>query len=277
MQAIVENDTYRMKYQSLAEFLYDSESAPYPVNGANKSDFDKITSDRENSWRYGTEHVNTKFFHERFEPVKGKKLCEQTIKELTASKDYRKILQLALTHKKKVSFKDYGSRIDVARAISGDDNCFIRQKTARKPIARIAINVGVSACVTEKEMLQIAKTAIPVIFALEQSGICTEVWLVAFVDELFDNSPCRIAATEICVKTAQQRFNWTMFAPFFQTGTFRHSIFLTWTRAPYKLGFGYGTPLNDTSIKRHKNFGYTSVIGNNNPGYISMIKEILNV
>lgn len=276
MQKFIKDNTYHTVYKSLGEFLHDSEHADFPSTAYrnNEDDFNNIRDSMHDSWRYGSETTQENYLTKRFDPTKGKKLCEAELRKILSSKEYKQSVALALTYKKRLNFQDEGTKISVTRAITGEERCFIKTKNAQKPTVKIAINMCVSACVEDKDLMKIATAAIPVVYALEQAGICTEIWLCAFSDETHESHDFQYTAVEICVKTAQQRFNWTMFAPMFQVGTYRHGIFLTWTMSKYQVTCGFGRPMSSSDLQSKSNYGYVTVIGNNTPGPLQTIKEL---
>ena len=269
-----------MTYRSLADFLEDTvqtcDQLPDTVHRDNLSDYQNIQESSSDSWRYGSEYSQDNYFRVRFDASKGKKLCENSLKTLMAGKEYKSLVQQALTYKKKLSYTDTGSKLSVSRAIAGEDRYFVKTKNAARPTVKIAINVGVSACVDDRELVNIAVSAVPVVYALETAGICTEIWLCCFTKSQFYNVPFKYSVTQVCVKTAQQRFNWTMFAPTFTSGIFRHSMFLTWLRQPYEISSGYGSPMDSDDIANRDNFDYAAVIGANGPGPVKQIEQIFS-
>lgn len=272
------DNLYRVSYKSLGEFFKETEDTnpPSDIHSDNVSDFNEVSSDVDSSWRYGKEVNLSSYLQRRFDPSKGKNLCETSIKNITSQKAYKSLVTQALTYKKRVSFKETGGRISVSRAIAGEDTYFITQKNASKPTVKIGINMCVSASVDDDKLVEIATKAIPTIYALEMAGICTEVWLVAASSDTFYNSGFSHTLIEVRIKSAQERFNWTTFAPVFTTGTYRHGVFLTWLRQPHEISSGYGRPMSESNIDHFKSFGYTSIIGNNAPGPISQISTVFN-
>ena len=190
-----------------------------------------------------------------------------------ASKEYKKLLEQALTYKKRVKFQDVGSKLNIPRAISGDDKYFTTYTSARKPIVKIAINICGSACVGQAEFIKVAKTAIPTIFALETAGISTEVYYCAFVDGCHEDHS-RFSATHVKIKSAQQRFNWTTFAPVFTLGSYRESIFASWAYDENRCCSGLGRPMADRYITERNNYDYSAVIGLNAVGPVDTVQEI---
>ena len=277
VQAQIINNTYRITYKSLGEFLNDTEKAPFPsdAHSDNESDYNEIRNERSCEWRYGSEKLVENYYDERFKPDKGRRLCQNDLNKMLCSKEYKDSLKIALTYKKRLNFKEEGNRISVPRALTGDDKCFITSKTSRKPTVKIAINMCVSACVDDQGLMKIAMSAIPVVFALEQAGICTEIWLCGLSTGTHEDIDHTLV--EVCIKTAQQRFSWTTFAPVFQAGTYRHGMFLTWLRAPYSATYGYGSPMRDDTMKENDNYGYVSIIGNHAPGPLETVREIFKL
>lgn len=274
----IEDETYFIKFSSLNEFLQSTgKDAVYSdAHSSNKSSIEDLIADSYNNWRFGTEKSLDVYYDKRFNPEKGKNLCKKNLDKVLSSKDYKDSLKLALTYKKKINFLDVGHKIDVSRAISGDDKYFKTSKLQKKFSVKIAINVAVSAMCDDNDLMKIASTAIPIIYALEQAGICTEVWLVAFSENTYSTYDFKYTAIEICLKTAQERFSWTTFAPVFQTGSFRHSIFLTYYNSSYETYSHLGKPLDKKDLSKKDNYGYAVIIGANAPGPVTIINEIFN-
>lgn len=278
MATKIVKDTLHITYRSLGDFFRDTKDPVFPAsaNIGNKDDYERIQNDESDSWRYGAEYTQDNYFIKRFDKTKGYNLCEAKLREVMSGKEYKSLVSMALTYKKKLKFTDNGGKISVSRALAGEDTYFVKTKNAARPVVKLAINIGVSACVSDDDLVRIASNAIPVVYALESAGICTEIWLCAFTCNLYDTNEFQYTLTEICIKTAQQRFNWTMFAPTFQSGVFRHSIFLTWLRQNYEANGGYGYPMGRDDIEGHNNYGFAAVIGANSPGPVQQIEQIFS-
>ena len=183
---------------------------PDTMHQDNKDDYERILNDSSNTWRYGNEESKDTFLKTRNDPSKGKTLCAESIKLTMADKSYKALITQALTYKKKIKYKELGSRISVPRAIGGDDQYFITSKNASKPTVKLAINMCVSAGCDDEMLMRIAKSAIPTIYALETAGICTEIWLCTFSSGAFRNDAgFDYDVTQVRIKSAQERFNWT--------------------------------------------------------------------
>ncbi len=276
MKEFIEKEVYHIVYDSLSDFFAntDMKNPPPTMNRSNKSQVDEIVGGRDSSWRYGDEDTYEKFTKERFSREKGYNLCSKRVRDTMADPAYKKMVRIARTFRKKVTFEDHGHRINVGKAISGEDKYFSVYKNSSRPIARIAINICGSACVDQESFRKLAETAIPTIYALEQAGIATEVWYVAFATGTHTESGIKHTATHVRLKSAQERFNWTTFAPVFTLGSYRNTIFLSWIFSKYEVSRGLGRPMNSSVMEEHENFGYSSVVGLNAPG---PIKEITTV
>lgn len=278
MKTKIIGDTFFMTLDSLKEFMSVS-TAPFPASGheSNKEDYNDIVNSTSSGWRYGSEQSKEKFLATRSDPSKGKTLCAESIKRTMADKSYKKLITQALTYKKKLKYKEMGSRISVPRAIGGDDQYFITTKKAAKPTVKIAINMCVSASCDDDMLMKIAQSAIPTVYALETAGICTEIWLCTFSTCAFSNCDgFDHDVTQVKIKSAQERFNWTTFAPVFTTGAYRHTFFLTWLSQAYRLNDGYGSPMRESTMKEHDNYGYHAIIGNNAPGPVELVTQVFS-
>lgn len=242
----------------------------------NTSDYEDVFSDRCSSWRYGSEQYKDEYLKTRFDPKKGKRLCQDDIKSTMASKDYRSIISQALTYKKRLKHRDMGSKISVPRAISGEEQYFVTTDSAQRPTVKIAINMCVSCGCDDDMLMKIARSAIPTVYALETAGICTEIWLSTFSVETHFDVPFEYTVSQVRIKSAQERFNWTTFAPVFTTGSYRHGFFLSWLCQPYKIASGYGHPMSTDIMSQHDNYGYAVIIGNNTPGPVDLVKEVFS-
>lgn len=250
---------------------------PETAHQENKSDYDSILQESSSGWRYGSENSKDKFMATRSDPSKGKTLCAESIKKTMADKSYKKLITQALTYKKKLKYKEMGSRISVPRAIGGDDQYFITSKKAAKPTVKIAINMCVSAGCDDDMLMKIAQSAIPTIHALETAGICTEIWLCTLSQGAFRNDiGFQYDVTQVRIKSAQERFNWTTFAPVFTTGAYRHTFFLTWLSQKYEMYGGYGSPMRESDMRDHDNYGYHAIIGNNAPGPVELVTQVFS-
>ena len=276
MKRFIKEDTYHIVYENLHEFFTQTNPATPPptTNRNNQSEVDDMS--HESSWRYGDEKQKDNFYHIRFDPSKGKKMCAEAVKKTMADGTYKKLVRQAMTYRKRIKFEDHGFRMNVSKAISGEDRYFGVYKNARKPIVKIAINICGSACVGQEQFRKVAETAIPTIYALETAGIATEVYYTAFVDgchrdEKGNTIPHTI--THVKIKSAEERFNWTTFAPVFCLGSYRESIFMSWIGSQYETNGGLGKPMPDYRIESHNNYGYTSVIGLNGVGPVTVINQ----
>lgn len=272
-------DTFFVTLDSLKEFFSVSTNDQFPSTGHpdNENDFNELIKEEKSSWRYGSEYTKNDFLKTRTDPAKGKRLCEESIKSTMADKSYRKLITQALTYKKKIKYKELGSRISVPRAIGGDDTYFITAKNSAKPTVKLAINMCVSAGCDDDMLMSIAQSAIPTIYALETAGICTEIWLCTFSCHAYDNNKgFHNDVTQVRIKSAQERFNWTTFAPVFTSGAYRHTFFLSWLIQEFRLMGGYGSPMSADTMKEHDNYGYAAIIGNNAPGPVKLVNEVFS-
>jgi hypothetical protein len=194
-----------------------------------------------------------------------------------ADKSYKDLISQALTYKKKIKYADTGSRISVSRAIAGEDNYFVTRSNAQRPTVKLAINMCVSAGCDDDMLMSIAKSAIPTVYALETAGICTEIWLCTFSTQAFHNHDnFQHDVCQVKIKSAQERFNWTTFAPVFTTGSYRHGFFLAWLRQKYRMNSGYGCPMYSGIMEEHDNYGYTAIIGGNAPGPVELVNQVFS-
>jgi len=273
----MKDDTYHIVYENLHEFFTETnpDTPPSTMNEDNESEVRDMKHDP--SWRYGDEKNKSKFYDVRFDPSKGKNMCAEAVKKTMADGTYKKLVRQAMTYRKRIKFDDHGFRLNVSKAISGEDRYFGVYKNARRPTVKIAINICGSACVGQEEFRKVAETAIPTIYALETAGIATEVYYTAFVDKCHNDEnghdiPHTI--THVKIKSAQERFNWTTFAPVFTLGSYRESIFMSWIGSEYDTNSGLGRPMPDHKIEAHDNYGYTSVIGLNGVGPVKVINQV---
>ncbi len=277
MVRYTENNTRHIIYDSLGDFFQntDVKNPPSTMHSDNKSEHSSIASRGDRSWRYGDEG-NMDTFHEvRFDPDKGKKMCAEQVKKTMADKVYKDLIKQALTYRKRIKYEDHGFRLNVPKAISGEDRYFGVYKNSRKPVVKIAINICGSASVDQDAFRKVAQTAIPTIYALETAGISTEVYYTAFARGTHDGA-ARYTATHVKIKSAQQRFNWTTFAPVFCLGSYRESIFLSWIYDENEVDSGLGRPMDDSTLRSMNNYGYTAVIGLNAVGPVSQVTEIFS-
>lgn len=276
MIKLKEKDVFHIKYDSLNDFFKNTNiNEPFSgMHSGNKSDYNDIKSDgkHSNSWRFGDENTQKEFYTTRFDPSKGKNMCAEDVKKTIKDKSYKNLIRQAMTYRKRVKYEDVGFRLNVPKAISGEDRYFSVYKNAKKPIVKIAINICGSACVDDVSFVKVAKTAIPTIYALETAGIATEVYYCSFSTRTHPNFAA--TAVHVKIKSAEQRFNWTTFAPVFTLGSYRESIFLAWLYTDEKVNGGLGCPMDSSTIKQHNNFGYTSVIGLNTVGPVETVSEI---
>ena len=280
MRVVKEKKILHMYFDSVDDFFQNSNAAAIKEKGmnhlpnSNQSQIDEIIRQSERSWRYAEEKNKDKFEKVRFDPSKGKEMCADAVKSTMADKSYKKLMANAMTYRRKPKFQDVGSRLSVPRAIAGEDKYFVSLKAARKPTVKIAINICGSASVGASAFAKVARTAIPTIYALEQAGITTEVYYCAFstgTHNGFDHSQLAVK-----VKSAQQRFSWTLFAPIFCVGSYRDNIFAAWSNCDIPVGYGLGRPMNESDIQENNNFGYDSVIGLNAVGPVENVGSIFN-
>lgn len=269
-----EKNTRHIVYDSLNDFFgnTDPNKPPSTMNTSNESNRKEIAGRDDQSWRYGDEKTMTSYYKIRFDPDKGKGICAEHVKKTMADKSYKNLIRQALTYRKRIKYEDHGFRLNVPKAISGEDRYFGVYKNSRKPIVKIAINICGSACVEQRDFIKVAQTAVPTIYALETAGISTEVYYTSFSENTHHNH--RYTATHVKIKSAQQRFNWTTFAPVFCLGSYRESIFLSWIFDEDSVSGGLGRPLADHKIRENDNFGYTAVIGLNGVGPIDQVTQI---
>lgn len=272
-----DNKTYHILYENISEFfeLTDSKNPPETMHEDNKDSYREITSDEDKSWRYGSDKSHEGYLKNRFDSTNGKKLCADEVSKVVASREYKKLIQQALTYRQSMRFEDHGHRINIPKAISGEDRYFTVYKNTKRPTVKIAINGCGSACVDAEDFIRLAKTAVPTIYALEMAGIATEVYYTAFARNTFnrgsDPSTTHLA---VKIKSAQERFNWTNFAPVFSLGSYRESIFLSWIYSEFEVSCGLGRPMDRGDMEERGNFGYTSIIGINAPGPMEQVGEV---
>lgn len=275
----ITGDTFVITLDNLKEFLSISTDEKFPDTGheSNRSDFDRIFAHEKDRWRYGSEGTKEQYLQTRTDPSKGKNLCLADIKRTMADKSYKKLITQALTYKKRLKYADMGSKISVSRAIAGEDQYFVSTNNAQRPTVKLAINMCVSASCDDEMLMMIAKSAIPTVYALETAGICTEIWLCTFSSNAFRNEEgFHHDITQVRIKSAQERFNWTTFAPVFTTGAYRHAFFLTWLRQAYEMNDGYGSPMSTSIMEEHDNYGYAAIIGNNAPGPVELVSQVFS-
>lgn len=276
MKRFIKDSTYHILYESVGDFFTNTDPnvRPPDMHKDNIGDANDVISG-ERSWRYGDEK-NTKTYHDvRFDPKKGKDMCLAEVKKTMADKSYKDLIRQARTYRKRIEFSDQGFRLNVSKAISGEDRYFGVYKNARKPIVKIAINICGSASVDQSAFRKVAATAIPTIYALEQAGIATEVWYCGFADgTLTKPKEVDYVATQVKIKSAQERFNWTTFAPVFTLGSYRESMFLSWIYSEYPVSSGLGRPMDSSKLRELDNYGYTAVIGLNAVGPVNQVNSI---
>jgi hypothetical protein len=269
-----------MYFDSVDDFFQHSDAKAIKEKGIdhlpdrNQYHINNIAGENDKSWRYAEERSKSKFEKTRFDPTKGKGLCSDAVKSTMTDKNYKKLMANAMTYRRKPKFQDVGSRLSVPRAIAGEDKYFVTIKAARKPTVKIAINICGSASVNAEAFARVAATAIPTIYALEQAGITTEVYYCAFssgTHEGFQHSELAVK-----VKSAQQRFSWTLFAPVFCVGSYRDNIFAAWSNCEVGTDYGLGRPMSQEDITKNGNFGYDSVIGLNAVGPVENVGAIFN-
>lgn len=269
-----------MYFDSVDDFFQHSDAKKLVDKGVdhlpstNQHHIKEISRGDDKSWRYGDDKTKSQFESVRFDPKKGKDMCQDAVKSTMADRSYKKLMANAMTYRRKPKFQEIGSRLSVPRAIAGEDKYFVSLKAARKPTVKIAINICGSASVDKAAFERVAKTAIPTIYALEQAGITTEVYYCAFSTRThrgFNHSQLAVK-----VKSAQQRFSWTLFAPVFCVGSYRDNIFAAWSNCDVSTDSGLGCPMNQSTIESFDNFGYDSVIGLNAVGPVENVGSIFN-
>lgn len=274
---IVKGDTVHLRYNSIKEFFEETnpKGKIVAIHGNNKDEIRNMASGSEGSWRYGDESKQDKFYHTRFDPTKGKLLCADEVKKTMQTSEYKDLVKQAMTYRKRTTYKDSGFRLSVPKAISGEDRYFTHYSNSRKPIVKIAINICGSASVDKDSFVKVAKTAVPTIIALETAGIATEVWYCAFA--VGTHEEVRYTATEVCIKSAEQRFNWTTFAPVFTLGSYRESVFMSWCNQPeFETSCGLGRPMEAGTLEKLNNYDYTSVIGLNAQGPVKEVNSVFS-
>lgn len=279
MQVIKVNDDLKYNYVSYPQKkkffeLTDSKEVPTNLPSYNIEGIRNINQGDESNWRYGKEQNHENLIEKRFSQEKGKGLCAEAIKTVIRSKEYKDILTTALTYRKKNALVDAGSRISIPHVIAGDEKYFLKIKHASKPIAKIGINMCVSAMVSDEQLMQIAIRAIPMVYALETAGICTEVWMLTAVRNLYENAETPVSLFEVKLKSASERFSWTSIAPVFLCGTYRHNFFKSWLLAGPEITYGYGRPFSASEMEMYNNFGYASIISNEGPGAVQNVQEV---
>lgn len=270
------------KYRSLQElFMHtDRTVAECSANGYheyNMREMSELESDSgRDNWRYGEDIDRDTFKVRRLDPSYGRDMCRKKLRETMSSKEYRELISQAMTYRKKMSYQDTGTRISVPHAVAGEDKFFIRMKNGAKPTVNISINVGASCGVSAGELQQIAVQAVPMIYALETAGICTNVVATVFVDGCYENwDPSRYIVSEVPLKTAQQRFNWTTFAPVFQPGFFRYTFFKAMYMSSYETDGGLGRPCTEGELDMLNEYlHYDTIIGVNKVGTFDSITEV---
>jgi hypothetical protein len=280
MRVVKEKNMLRMYFDSVDDFFQHSDAKTLEEKGIdhlpsnNRDHIRECAKGVQASWRYGDDSTKSKFEKVRFDPTKGKGLCQDAVKSTMADKSYKKLMANAMTYRRKPKFQDVGSRLSIPRAIAGEDKYFVSLKAARKPTVRIAINICGSASVNKEAFERVAKTAIPTIYALEQAGITTEVYYCAFSADT--HRGYEYSELAVKVKSAQQRFSWTLFAPMFCVGSYRDNIFTAWSNCDVNTCSGLGRPMNQSTIESLDNLGYDSVIGLNAVGPVENVGSIFN-
>jgi len=278
MKRFIKGKTYHTVYESVGDFFRntDPDNPPANMHVDNRNDHKEVSGDQMSSWRFADDKNRLNYYENRFSPKKGKDMCADEVKKTTADKSYKKLIEQARTYRKRINYEDHGFRLNVAKAISGEDRYFGVYKNSNKPTVKIAINICGSASVSADAFRKLAATAIPTIYAVEQAGIATEVWFTAFARGTHHIDGVDYTATEVLLKSAQQRFNWTTFAPVFTLASYRESIFLSWIYSDEEVDGGLGRPMADSEIKTQDNYGYTSVIGFNAVGPVSAVNSIFS-
>ena len=276
MKRFMKDDVYNIVYESVGDFFTntDMDNPPATMHPKNQGQLDNMIGDSD--WRYGDEESKDGFHTTRFDPKKGKDMCLAEVKKTMADKKYKDLIRQARTYRKRIEFTDHGFRLNVPKALSGEDRYFGVYKNARKPVVKIAINICGSACVDQESFRKVAATAIPTIHALEQAGIATEVWYCSFSTDTYRDPKVagKYCLVHAKIKSAQERFNWTTFAPVFTLGSFRESVFLAEIFSEFHITSGLGRPMDDSDIKKKDNFGYTAVIGLNAVGPVKQVNSI---
>jgi len=273
-------EVLHMHFDSVDDFFQHSDAKAIREKGIdhlpdrNQYHINNIAEETDKNWRYAEERSKSKFEKTRFDPTKGKTMCIDAVKSTMADKSYKKLMANAMTYRRKPKFQDVGSRLSIPRAIAGEDKYFISLKAARKPTVRIAINICGSASVNAEAFARVAQTAIPTIYALEQAGITTEVYYCAFSSGTHNGF--KHSQLAVKVKSAQQRFSWTLFAPVFCVGSYRDNIFAAWSNCDVGTDYGLGRPMDQSTIESLNNFGYDSVIGLNAVGPVENVGSIFN-
>ena len=277
MKMIIKGDTAHLRYNSLKEF-FEETNPNGKIIATHSNNIDEIQNMAKGSdpkWRYGDESRQTTFYHTRFDPTKGKSLCADEVKRTMQTGEYKDLVKQAMTYRKRTTYKDSGFRLSVPKAISGEDRYFTHYSNSRKPIVKIAINICGSASVDKDSFVKVAKTAVPTIIALETAGIATEVWYCAFA--VGTHEDVRYTATEVCIKSAEQRFNWTTFAPVFTLGSYRESVFMSWcNQSEFATSYGLGRPMEAGTLEKLNNYDYTSVIGLNAQGPVKEVNSVFS-
>jgi hypothetical protein len=269
-------------YKSLLEFFGHSDrtdSQEFLKENVHSYNIKKHLQDKSSDdvWTFGQDINLATFKTARLNPKFGRDLCRDEISKQTRSKEYQNLMKMALTYRKKLKLVDMGGRISVPHAVAGDDKFFIQTKSASRPTVKIGINMCVSAMVSTDDLVKIAQKAVPTIYLLESGGIATEVWLCTFTSNTYDNSMQRYSLTEVLIKSAQERFNWTTFAPVFCPGTYRYNFFRSWAMNTRETAYGLGSPMIESEIELvSSEHGYTCVIGNNKVGSFDIVKEVFS-
>jgi hypothetical protein len=276
MKSVIEKDTYIVTFDNLKEFMSQSVDK-IPIDTGyyeNDRDYKIIFAETGNDWRYGNEKTREKFLEQRMNPTKGKTLCKDDISKTMFSKEYQNVLKQALTYKKRNVFVESGVRLSVPKAISGEDKSFVVLSKGKKPTVKLAINIAVSCGVDDKDIMKIAKTAILTTYALETAGIPTEIWFCTFGKGQYITDQFKYDVFQVKIKSAEERFSWTTFAPVFTVGAYRHTFFLSWLKQPYAISPGYGHTVRSDELEKHNNFGYAAIIGPDGPGPIDLVTTV---
>jgi hypothetical protein len=281
MIEVIKENVFVRTYNSLSEFFKHTDRNNRTVLEKEKIPHHNIVEGMEemsedSNWRFGKDDTLDKYKIARTDPNYGRNLCKESISNQTRSKEYQDLLKLALTYRKKQKLMDMGGRISVPHAVSGEDKYFIQNKAASKPTVKIGINMCVSAAVSPNDLIKIAEQAVPIIYLLESAGIATEVFMCTFADDTYDDrDDFRFTVFEVPVKSAQQRFNWSTFAPVFCTATYRYNFFRSWCMHEKKISWGFGHPMEDSEVKDiGSKLGYTSIIGVNKVGAFDKVREV---
>lgn len=269
------------RYKSLHELFQHTdrtvdECANNGYHRHNMNEMAELDNDGRDNWRFGKNQDLDRFKEQRLNPSYGRDMCRNELRKVMSTKEYRSLISQAMTYRKKMSYQDTGTRISVPHAVTGEDKYFIRMKNGTKPTVNISINIGASCGVDAEDLQKIAVRAVPIIYALETAGICTNVVASVFVDRCYENhQPARYTIFEVPLKNPQQRFNWTTFAPVFQPGFFRYNFFKAMYMSSYETSGGLGCPLDSHELDMVNQFlHYDTIVGVNKVGTFDEITRV---